>query len=149
MGKIYKLKNENAILYIAVLNNNLTDGISCQSIIGCIVVNESDPKYISWKFSEINDEVNYNEDSYSIVEIISFSEKLFAEIRGNSTEEAIKEIGKWLEGRKNGQQEIFKIFNESKGIFPVTLLARQLGVDYYTTWGQIISKNELKLNNYR
>lgn len=160
-GKIYKLKNKDEIQYIAVLSNNLTEGISCQAIIECIVVSDRDPKYIPWEFSEINDEVSYNGCSYTIMEITSFSERLFNEafafllnngmvtqIRGNSPEEAIKEIGKLLEERKNGQEEIFKIFNESKGIFPVTMLARQLGVDYYTTWGHIISKNELKLNNY-
>lgn len=160
-GKIYKLENNDKILNIALLNDSLIDKIPCQEIINCKVENDSDPKFISWKFSEINDEVNYNGTSYFVKEIMSFSENLFresftyfrkngaiTEIRGNSPQDAIKEIGKWLEKRKNGQQEIFNVFNASKGIFPVTLLAKQLGVDYYTTWGHIVGKNELKLNNY-
>lgn len=160
-GKIFKLEDKNETLSVALLNNNLLEGISFQTIMGCVIENESDPKYLSWKFSEIGDDINYNEHSYTIMEIASFSDKLFGgsfdfvlkngtvtQIKGDSPENAIKEIGRWLEDRKNGQQEIFKIFNESKGIFPVNLLARQLGIDYYSAWGHIICQNELKLNNY-
>ena len=160
-GKVYKLQDEHGIINVAILNDSLTAGISCQTALNCASKNEKEPEYIAWKFFDIKEDVNYEGKSYKLIDIISFSDKLLSvgfaytlnngavtQIKGNSPEDAVKEIIKLLKNRKAGQQGILEKFNESNGFFPITLLARKLGVDYYDAWGTIIGNNKLKLNNF-
>lgn len=160
-GKIYKLQDKYGFISVALLSDSLTLGISRPSVLNYAIKNENAPEFIAWKFCDIEEDVNYEGKSYKIIDIASFSDELsgigFAhtlkngavtQIRGNSPEDAVKKITKLLKNRKAGQQEILKKFNESNGLFPITLLARKLGADYYDAWGTIMEKNNLKLNNY-
>lgn len=164
-GKIFNLENQSESLFVAALSGSLIDGLPYNTLAGCEIINENDFKYISWKLSAVGDDVNYKGHSYKIKEISSFSEKLYAEawasfmkdsikdgnltlIEGNSPADAVREITKIVENRRKGQEEILEIFNQKRGILPISILAKQLGIDYYTAWGHIISENKLKINNY-
>ena len=159
-GKIFELENGEETKRVALLRADLTDGAACGEIVGCEPVSDGDYKYLSWKLSEVGDDIEYLGRSYKVKNISSFSKKLYDEalasflksgsvtlIAGESPADAIREITKIVEDRKKGQDELFEIFNKSRGILPVSILARQLGTKYYTAWGHIISGNKMKLNN--
>ncbi len=161
IGKIYTIKNESHTIKLALIDSNIITGITPKEIIGCTPVNASSAEFNSWSFCSIDDIVKYQDKDYTIVSIDSFSKALsqyvigrlmtadgVTTIRGDSTEEAVGKIQQILSRQEEESKRIFAEFNKGRGIFPVSLLARQLGCGYNDAWSTIITSNELKINNH-
>lgn len=160
IGKIYKLKNDSRELNVALIDDNLVEGIATKEVIGCTIVSCKANDFIGWNFYDKDDVVEFNGEKFNIIHIISFMQELskFAigklmiakdvtTIKGSTTEEAIEQIKQLMNKQEREQKRVLSIFNESKGVLPITMLARQLGCGYEETWNTIISINELKINN--
>lgn len=161
VGKIYTIRNKSHTIKLALIDSNIIDGINPKEIIGCIPVNASSAEFISWGFCSVDDTVKYQDKDYTIISIDSFSKVLsqyvvgkfmmaddVITISGNTTEEAVGKIQQMLYQQEETNKRIFAEFNEGRGILPISLLARQLGCGYNDAWSIIITRNELKINNY-
>lgn len=160
IGKIYKLKNDSMELNVALIDGNLIEGIATKEVIGCAIVNCKANDFIGWNFYDKNDVVEFNGEKFKIVHIVSFMQELsqfvigklmtakdVTTIKGSTTEEALDQIKQLMNNQEREQKRVLSIYNESRGVLPITILARQLGRGYKETWNTIISINELKINN--
>lgn len=160
LGSIYTISNGNTTLKIALIDNNIAEFITPVDFLDCIVTNKNDSKFISWGFCKINDIVDYKKCEYKIINIESFSELLsqytikelinsndVTIIKSQSPEEAVKEITSLLCQQETATNELFEIFNESRGLLPISLLASKLKSSYDKVWAHIIMDNKLKIYN--
>ena len=160
IGKIYKLKNDSRELNVALIEDNLIEGIAIKEVIGCTIVSCKANGFIGWNFYDKDDVVEFNGEKFRIIHIASFIQELsqfvigklmtskdVTTIKGSTTEEALEQIKQLMNKQEREQKRVLSIFNESRGVLPITMLARQLGCGYEATWNTIISTNELKINN--
>ena len=143
-----------------MIDSNLIEGIATKEVIGCTIVNCKANGVIGWNFYDKNDVVEFNGEKFKIIDITSFIQELsqfvigklmtakdVTTIKGSTTEEAIEQIKQLMNKQETEQKRVLSIFNESRGVLPITMLARKLGCGYEETWNTIISINELKIDN--
>lgn len=161
LGSVYTLQNDKDNIRIALLKEEFISGINGKTIFNIIVYNASSLNFIHWKFLEVNDEVVYNNQSYKVIciepffailghEAFNYTEKMgtIKAIRGNSPEDALLQIKEIMTESENQRATIFDIFNQVHGVYPITMLSAQLGSCFYDTWRYVVTKNNLKINNY-
>ena len=159
-GRIYSLENEKHIIKIALLDNVLLNGIKQNQIMDFVLADANSNKYNSWRFYDVGEEIEYNSQNYNIKAIDSFSKVISSyaisqlmiskdviAITGKTPEEAIKNLSEILIQREEEVKKVFSKFKKSKGFFPVTLLARQLGTTFSNVWSSLISEQEFNISN--
>lgn len=161
LGKIYSLENKNKTIKIALLDNILLNGIESTKVMDFVLVDANASEFNSWRFYEIGEMIEYNAEKYVIKAIDSFTKELSGyvvsqlmtakdviAIKGKTPEEAIKNLSEILFLREDRVKQVFSKFNESKGMLPVTFLAKQLGSTFSEAWYSLICENDLKINNF-
>ncbi len=161
IGKIYCIKNCTRELKIALIDGTILDGIEAKKIIDCLPLNRNASEYVSWDFCDVGNNVKYLGEDYEIISVGSFSEVLsvfvinrlmsfedVTTISGEKPEDALDQIKQLVTQRENASNRIFSYFNETQGIFPISLLAAQLGNNYTEVWTHIVLENKLKINNF-
>lgn len=160
-GVTVRLKNHKKELSVSIHEDGLLFGIKPNRLAGSYHHKESDKAVEDLIYCCVGDEISYKGDRY-IIENIDWLETLLIPyamnqllldgkhayaICGETTEEGIEEIKKLIQKRKDALENVVKIYNDCKGILPVTMLANLLGTKYLGAYNFILHENTERLRN--
>ncbi|MCM1009221.1 MAG: hypothetical protein NC485_15135, partial [Ruminococcus flavefaciens] len=159
-GVTVTLKKDKDIIKISLHSDSLIVGFRPNKLANSFHYSESDKTVEDIFYRKVGDIIQFRNKEYEIVALdwtdavifnysmhkLIESKRAYA-IKGNSVEEGINNLIKWLEERKAHLEDIVKIYNNSNGCMPISMFSSKLGKKFLETYCFIFYENNKRLRN--
>jgi hypothetical protein len=159
-GVTVTLKKERGIIKVSLHSDSLIVGFRPTKLANSFHYVESDKAVEDIFYRKVGDMIQFRNKEYEIIAlawtdavIFNYSMHKLVEskrayaIRGNSVEDGINNLIKWLEERKAHLDDIVKIYNNSNGCVPISMFSSKLGKKILETYCFIFYENNKRLRN--
>lgn len=157
---VIKVKNGEKTVHIAIYEPSLVEGLSPNDFADCIHLSSDNPAVSQLLFSKIGEEVDVFDESFVVDEIITLisfiSQISLASIiedpktikfSGDSTNELIENITKFLKQSSENSERIINEYNNANIRYPLSVFAEINGKSLLNTQEFLIYGNSEKIRN--
>ncbi len=155
------LKDESgAQTAISLYKDELIGELETNNLANSEHYKESDRKVEKILYKSAGAIVEYKGTNYEIISLdwidniisgyamsVLLKNNLMQVIKGDSTNNGIENLIKWVEQRQCYVDDIISIYNESKGILPITLFSAKLGRKILESYSFLLYENKKRLRN--